>query len=188
MRIGGGNMQKRALVAPKGESTRPSSSRLRACVFNMCQAEIEGAHFLDLCAGSGAMGFEALSRGARHVTFVDNSSRAIMAISKNARSFELKDQISLHHGDALVALKRIQGPFDIVFIDPPYYRKGQSSPPLSHELAMALMSSGRLAPGALIFIEEASIAPVMSPLPSHIRLHSTRTIGPALLTLLIHEA
>lgn len=87
---------------------------MRAALFNICAARIEGAVFLDLCAGSGAVGFEALSHGAAKVTFVDTHPAALRAIRDNAKALGVSGNTSISH------LEKVRGPFDIIFLDPPY--------------------------------------------------------------------
>lgn len=117
MRIIAGIFKGRPLCGPKS-AARPSSERLRGALFNICQ-DVTGLTLLDLFAGSGAVGFEALSRGARHVTFVDNDKDSLAAIRKNAATLHLEDQITILPYSAERALKR-GGQFDLIFIDPPY--------------------------------------------------------------------
>lgn len=87
---------------------------MRAAVFNICAGHIAGADFLDLCAGSGAVGFEALSHGARHATFVDTHPAARHAIRENITALGVGEAASIQH------LDKIEGSFDIIFLDPPY--------------------------------------------------------------------
>jgi len=87
---------------------------VRAAIFNICASYIEGASFLDLCAGSGAVGFEALSHNAAQVTFVDSHPAARRAIKENAATLGVEDKVSITH------FEKIKNPFDIIFLDPPY--------------------------------------------------------------------
>lgn len=124
MRIIAGKYRGRKLKSPPSLQTRPTSDRLRETLFNILAPRIEGARFLDLCAGTGAVGIEALSRGAEHVTFVDQSRKMCALIQANV------DGLKIHEADEVVtaeanefmrrhAKKRAQ-PFDIIFFDPPY--------------------------------------------------------------------
>ncbi|MEI6243088.1 MAG: 16S rRNA (guanine(966)-N(2))-methyltransferase RsmD, partial [Chlamydiota bacterium] len=123
LRIIGGLFKSRQIKAPKTSFVRPTSSSLRESVFNICQNRIEGANFLDLFGGSGAMGLEALSRKAAHVTFVDNSKEAVSVIEENIRALGVQDFTKVFLGDVFTILKRLGKSgtvFDIVYIDPPY--------------------------------------------------------------------
>jgi len=93
---------------------------LRETLFNILAPQIKDSRFLDLCAGSGAVGIEALSRGATHVTFVDQSRRACSAIQVNLDTIGITDEATIIHKDAVSALRHLTGKFDITFFDPPY--------------------------------------------------------------------
>ena len=122
MRIITGRARGTKLVTLEGNNTRPTSERVKEAVFSMIQFDIEGRNVLDLFAGSGQMGLEALSRGALKATFVDNSKNAVTVIKQNVAKthFESESQVVLANADDY--LKRIKGreKFDLVFIDPPY--------------------------------------------------------------------
>ena len=122
MRIITGRARGTKLVTLEGNNTRPTSERVKEAVFSMIQFDIEGRNVLDLFAGSGQMGLEALSRGALKATFVDNSKNAVAVIKQNVAKthFESESQVVLANADDY--LKRIKGreKFDLVFIDPPY--------------------------------------------------------------------
>jgi 16S rRNA (guanine966-N2)-methyltransferase len=100
---------------------RPTADRVRESLFGRL-GDLAGRRVLDLFAGSGALGFEALSRGARHVTFVDRSNAALEVVRANASALGLAEQVALRRGEALAVLRRLAGetPFDLVFLDPPY--------------------------------------------------------------------
>lgn len=123
MRVIAGKFKGRRLKTLEGHSVRPTSDRMRETVFNILAPRIEGARFVDLCAGSGAMGIEALSRGAAHVTFVEASRKAATVISENLRHCGIRQDYAFVARDALVALKhfaRDEQQFDIFYFDPPY--------------------------------------------------------------------
>lgn len=120
MQIIGGEFKKRKLHAPKSVLTRPSKSTLRESLFNICAPYVEDAVFLDLFAGSGAIGFEALSRGAQKAIFVENQKKAIDSIKKNAEMLKVEDRIEIMDQDVYQALKRVSSFCDIIFADPPY--------------------------------------------------------------------
>jgi 16S rRNA (guanine966-N2)-methyltransferase len=110
------------LVTPAGQSTRPTSDRVREATFNalVSLGAVEDASFLDLFAGSGAMGVEALSRGAARATFVDRDERALQAVRTNLEHTRLADRATVVASDALRFLATNRGPFDVAVLDPPY--------------------------------------------------------------------
>src|SRR5229473_7004975 len=125
MRIISGKYRGRKLKSPPSLQTRPTSDRLRETLFNILTSRIEGARFLDLCAGSGAVGIEALSRGAAHVTFVDRSRQMYALIETNLKALDVSDdEIQVVSREALEFLRRRATKeavaFDIIFFDPPY--------------------------------------------------------------------
>jgi len=120
IRIIAGTFQGRKIKAPKSNKTRPTQSSLRESFFNIVQGKIAGSVFLDLFAGSGAMGFEALSRGAKEAVFVDQNPIPISCVRENGKMLEVEDQITVIKRDALSALNILNQEFDLIFIDPPY--------------------------------------------------------------------
>lgn len=161
LRIIGGTLRQRPLKSPKGQQTRPSSSRLRETLFNICQHKIVGATFLDLFAGSGAVGIEALSRGAASATFVDRETQAL--IKQNLKALDLPPQTVVKE------LRMVHQSFDIIFADPPY---------AEGELIEALLETlTLLKPDGWLFIEDAQ------PHCEHARftLEDSRRIGKAYL-------
>lgn len=151
MEIIAGKFKNRKIIAPGGLDTRPTSSRLRGSLFNICQNYIEDARFLDLFAGSGAMGFEALSRGASWVTFVEKDPQASKIIRKNIESFVVSNQTSVLCGDCLHFVQRLpamEAPFDIIYLDPPYEN-------WDHEILTLIDATSILKVGGYLFIEEA---------------------------------
>jgi 16S rRNA (guanine966-N2)-methyltransferase len=123
MRIIAGTYKNRVLTAPKGLLTRPTSERLREALFNICQMYIQDASILDLYAGSGAIGIEALSRGAATATMVDNSRECLHVIKENIERFNLEKQAKVYLGDVFEQIQHLQKlgkQFDIIFADPPY--------------------------------------------------------------------
>ena len=125
MRIIAGKYRGRKLKSPPSLQTRPTSDRLRETLFNILAPRIEGARFLDLCAGTGAVGIEALSRGAQPVTLVDQSREMCALIETNVEALKIEDDgIELVAADAVRflrrSLKQTTRPFDLVFFDPPY--------------------------------------------------------------------
>jgi 16S rRNA (guanine(966)-N(2))-methyltransferase RsmD len=122
MRIIAGRFRSRTLEAPTGLSTRPTSDRLRETVFNVLAPRIEGARFLDLYAGSGAVGMEALSRGAASVEFVERAPAALAVLKKNLARLGLTEGFRIHGAGVGTVLRKMKPgtAFDVVFLDPPY--------------------------------------------------------------------
>jgi 16S rRNA (guanine966-N2)-methyltransferase len=126
MRIVAGEFRGRRLQSPKKRDVRPTSDRVREAVFSMIAARLPGARVLDLFAGTGALGLEALSRGAARAVFVDESGDAIRLIWKNIESCGVKDRVEVLQGPAAVVLRRLAGKgrgadlFHLAFLDPPY--------------------------------------------------------------------
>jgi len=126
MRISSGFLKNRELVTSKKNPVRPTSGKVRSQVFDMCQHWIEGARFLDLCAGTGAMGFEAISRGAKSCTFIEKNNEVAERIRTNIERFGIAKQCSLLSIDALQAISMLskkEETFSFVYIDPPYEHK-----------------------------------------------------------------
>ena len=120
MRIVGGTLGGRVLKAPTGQSTRPTSEKVREAIFNILP-DVTGAHVLDLFAGSGGLGIEALSRGAEHATFVDSGKEALRVLRGNLADLGLEDRATVIAGDAVAVARRAPpAPWRFVFVDPPY--------------------------------------------------------------------
>ena len=120
MRIITGSAKGKRLFTPKGENTRPTSDRVKEGIFSVIQFDIEGRTVLDLFAGSGQMGIEALSRGAGWVVFVDNSRDAVETIKKNLQNLDLGIKSRVLQSDCMSFLSDKGEMFDIAFLDPPY--------------------------------------------------------------------
>jgi 16S rRNA (guanine966-N2)-methyltransferase len=158
MRIVGGKFKGRAIVAPAGRDTRPTSDRAREAVFNvLAHAEwapgLEGRRVLDLFAGSGALGFEAISRGAAFALFVETDAAARGALRDNIEALALFGVTRIHRRDATdlgVKPAGLGEPFDLVFMDPPYH-KG-----LADAALQKLGPGGWITQGALIVLECAA--------------------------------
>ena len=118
MRIIAGEFRSRRLKSLPGDATRPTSDRLRETIFDILQTRIEGAVFVDAYAGTGAVGIEALSRGAAHAWFLERSRPALEAIRENLAALQLERRATVVTG--LVTLTLPRHPADIVFLDPPY--------------------------------------------------------------------
>lgn len=120
IRIVGGSLRGRTIHTPKTHLTRPGTELLRKAVFDICQNDIEGANFLDLFAGSGAFGIEAISRGAIHATFVDKGRAAIACIKKNISILGLEPQTTVFSTAYEYWYKKNTTLFDIAYASPPY--------------------------------------------------------------------
>jgi 16S rRNA (guanine(966)-N(2))-methyltransferase RsmD len=119
MRIIAGEFRSRKLKSLPGDATRPTSGRLRETIFDILQTRIEGSVFVDAYAGTGAVGIEALSRGARHVFFLEKHRGALEAIRENLAALKVERRATVYGGAALLTLARCRTA-DIVFLDPPY--------------------------------------------------------------------
>lgn len=153
MRVIAGTARGRRLEAPKGQTTRPTPDRVREALFSILQAEVPEAQVLDLFAGTGALGLEALSRGARAVVFVDADRRAAELVRRNLASlgFTAAEVLQLPAPRALELLARRGVRFDIAFLDPPYAEAQLLSDSLARLAAARL-----LCPGAVVVCEHAS--------------------------------
>ncbi|NLM60586.1 MAG: 16S rRNA (guanine(966)-N(2))-methyltransferase RsmD [Clostridiales bacterium] len=120
MRIITGSQRGRKLVTLEGLHTRPTSEKVKEALFSIIQFEIEGRRVLDLFAGSGQLGLEALSRGARECVFVDNDRNAMRIIRENAEKCGFTDKSRFYQNDYTTVLKRSDEKYDIILIDPPY--------------------------------------------------------------------
>ena len=123
MRISGGDLRGRPLQSVKGKVIRPTSDLLRQAIFNVLGPGVRNARVLDLCAGTGAIGLEALSRGAAEATFVENDRRAVETLRSNLMRLDLTARAQVVASDVLLALRRLGARgdrFDYIFLDPPY--------------------------------------------------------------------
>ena len=121
MRVIAGRFKGRRLKAPTWEGLRPTSDKLRETLFNIVAPRVEGARVLDGYAGTGAIGIEALSRGAAHVTFVEREPRAIALIEANLAGCGVTDGYTIRRADVVTALAQLEaGAFDLIVLDPPY--------------------------------------------------------------------
>lgn len=160
MRIVGGKFKGHGLAAPAGQSTRPTTDRVRESIFNILAHGIAGfsiddARVLDLFAGTGAMGLEAVSRGARFCQFVEDSAEARGIIRRNADALGIIGLVKIWRRDAtLLGPCAPQPPFDIVFADPPYGRQ------LGEKALVSVVDGGWLKPGGVAVLEEAQKAEV----------------------------
>jgi 16S rRNA (guanine966-N2)-methyltransferase len=177
MRLSGGQRSGHRVVAPKGTRTRPTSSKVREALFAMLGKRIEGARVLDLFAGSGALGFEAMSRGAGSVVFIDNDANAVMSIRRNAvRLLDDPNRWRIMPMHASRALRMLRGTFDVVLADPPYTRGA------TEELTL-MMQRGLLAERGIVVWEHPSAAGVQ--LPASMRVVKEAKYGNTALTFAV---
>jgi 16S rRNA (guanine966-N2)-methyltransferase len=167
LRIVGGTLRGSRLDVPMAPGLRPTPDRVRETLFNWLAPVIDGARCLDLYAGTGALGIEALSRGAAQVDFVDTDNRLVALLRANLA--RLRQTAAVHRGDALQFLAATDARYDIVFLDPPF------SGGLWAAAASALEARDRLQPGALIYIE--SPAEEIPLLPANWVLHREGRAG-----------
>ena len=162
MRIVGGRLRGRVLSAPASRAIRPTSERLRESIFDILEhrfpGQIEGARVVDLFAGTGALGIEALSRGARFALFVDNGAEARALLRANVEALALGGVTRVWRADAAkLGAAPAGGPFALAFLDPPY---GQD---LAGPALGSLVEGGWLEPGALCVVEEDAKADIAAP-------------------------
>lgn len=179
MRVIAGSLGGRRLKAPRGRVTRPTSDRVKEALFAML-GSLDGASVLDLYAGSGALGIEALSRGARHCVFVERDARVVKVLKENLQSLDLGSEVAEVRGmDAFLALRSARGlkeTYDLLFIDPPY---AQAHGP-SSEFSAAI--SPLLGPGARIVVE----CDRRMPLELELEVERTRRYGDTSITIHRH--
>ena len=170
MRIVGGSRKGARIFAPKGASTRPTSDRVREAIFAIL-GSVEGAHVLDLFAGSGALGLEALSRGAASATFVESDPIAVKTIERNLEKLGLEGRIV--RSDVARYIARTNERYDVVFVDPPYEMVESLRMPLAEHLPRVLAEGG-----SVVYETAAGVEPEL-PLP----VRSTRRHGSTQLTV-----
>ncbi len=180
MRIVAGKHRGRRLEAPKGRNLRPTADRVRESIFDILSARtpnpIEGARVLDVFAGTGAMGLEALSRGAAIAAFMDTDAKSLELIERNAETLDERQQIALIRGEAAQP-GTPPHTFDLVFLDPPYGRD------LGGPALAALSSTGWFAPGAVVVVEIESKGALE--VPQGFTIDLERTYGAAKVIILV---
>ncbi len=152
VRIIGGSLRGRRLRFPDAAGLRPTADRVRETLFNWLQPNLPGARCLDLFAGSGALGFEAASRGAAEVLMIECQPKVVVRLRENLAALALP-QVQILQQDALAWLAQGQGRFDLVFLDPPF------ADGLQIQVLAQLAGSPLLAPQGLIYVEEDSLTP-----------------------------
>jgi 16S rRNA (guanine966-N2)-methyltransferase len=180
MRITGGEFRGRKICAPKGRGTRPTLEVVRKAIFDIIGGKVEQAHCLDLFCGSGALGLEAISRGALDVVFCDISRVAIEAVRSNIARLDIKgSRYTLMHMEATKALSLLQKEgkqFDICFVDPPFFQA------LYDESLVLLGNLGLLKNGAVVVVE-ASKKVALSDCNNRLCLVKTRRYGDTTITI-----
>jgi 16S rRNA (guanine966-N2)-methyltransferase len=141
VRVVAGEFRGRRLAAPRGVRTRPTADRVREALFSML-GDVSGARVLDLYAGSGALGIEALSRGAESAVFVERDPRSVATIERNLESLGLEQEVVRQ--DAVRFLARTEGMFDLVFCDPPYDSASRLAGPLTEHLPDVTSEDARI--------------------------------------------
>lgn len=177
MRIIAGDWRGRKLVAPKGDATRPTADRTRETLFNMLSSRLgslEGLSVLDLFAGSGALGIEALSRGAAHCLFVEQEPDAVKAIKANISSLDARTRTTVQQG-SVMSLGPAKAAHDLIFLDPPYYT-GAANVALDRMTRL-----GWIGPATWIAVETAKNEDVEV---KRLELEAERRVGKAKITLL----
>ena len=155
MRVIAGTLRRRTLEAPAGLDTRPTSDRLRETLFNVLAPRIEGARFLDLYAGSGAVGIEAASRGAANVVMTERAEPALKVLRTNLEKLGLRSSVRVEAVSVGAFLRRVRPQrspmrFDVVFLDPPYEAAEE------YKIALGLLggaATGLLSEGAVVIAE-----------------------------------
>ena len=150
MRVIAGSARRLHLKTLEGTDTRPTQDIIKETLFNVIQNEIPGSRFLDLFAGSGSIGIEALSRGAREAVFIENNKRAIAVINQNLEFTHLAERAKVITADAMIGMQQLTrgGRFDIIYMDPPY-SAGLEEATLRH------LASSKIADESTLVIVEA---------------------------------
>jgi 16S rRNA (guanine(966)-N(2))-methyltransferase RsmD len=157
MRVIAGAFRSRQLSAPRGMQTRPTSDRLRETLFNILAPRLDGCRFVDLYAGTGAVGIEAISRGAEHVWFAENAEPALAALRQNLAALKISRGFTLEDrgvGAMLQRLGKLPQPVDLVFLDPPYEAEDEYAGTLN--FFGSVRGRALLVPDALVVAEHSS--------------------------------
>lgn len=181
MRVIAGTAKGRTLVVPHGGGTRSATDRIRETLFAILEPTLAGARVLDLFAGAGTLGIEALSRGAAHATFVERSSQALVALRKNLEATGFDGQSDIVPANVLVYLEhRLATPYDLVFCDPPF-----ADVAILEAVLVRLPQSGALTPDGL------AVARVLKKhrpvLPEGVRVSRTKELGEEALLFLRYD-
>jgi 16S rRNA (guanine966-N2)-methyltransferase len=176
LRVIAGELRGRRLATAPGRVTRPTSDRVRESLFGLLGSSTEGARVLDLFAGSGALGIEALSRGAAHAVFVERSAPALRALRANVVALDLSRRCTVRAEEALAAMERDAGWFDLVLADPPYAE--------GLEARIVESAARRLAPGGILALEHSARTPA-PPAAEGLAVWKSRRYGDTMLTLYV---
>lgn len=156
LRIIAGEFRGRLISGPgRGDKTRPTLERVRESLFDILAYRLKGVRVLDLCAGTGALGLEAISRGARTATFLEAESRNVAIIRENIASLNVGIKCSVVQAELPFAVGRLKGQFDMVFFDPPY------DSPWVERVVKRLGEKSLLAPNAIVIVERDRRAGVL---------------------------
>ncbi len=149
MRVISGTKKRMQLHTIAGLNTRPTQDRIKETLFNMIQNDLYQAQFLDVYAGSGQMGIEALSRGAAMAYFIDNNKLAVECIKRNVHHTDFEEESRILMGDAIFEIRKLEGSvqFDIIFIDPPYHAGFEK------DVLAAILQSDLLAEDGYVIVE-----------------------------------
>jgi len=181
MRIVAGEWRGRKLIAPRGDATRPTADRTRETLFNMLASRLgsfDGLRVADLFAGSGALGLEALSRGAAHCLFVEQDKPAVDAIKANVLALDARERGAVQHG-SVMSLGSAKEPYDLILLDPPY-RTGAAAVALDR-----LLRLGWIGPATWVAVETSDKESVEV---KGLQIAADRKVGKARITLLTSAA
>ena len=178
-RITGGDLRGRLISAPRARGLRPTPERARAALFSMLgDAAARGRRVADLYAGTGALGIEALSRGAAWVDFVEANARLCAALRARLADWSLDDRAKVHRGRTLKVIETLAGGYDLILADPPY-DSGEAA-----RLLDRLRSPGLLANGGVAVLEHRAGAEIIPPDGGGLTLKTTKTYGDTAITAL----
>lgn len=176
LRVIAGEHRGRKLATPPGRATRPTGDRVRESLFNLLGPAVDGARVLDLFAGSGALGIEALSRGAAHAVFVERNRDALRALRANVAALRLEGRCTILPGDAWDDSGAAAGPFDLILADPPWGDEVEER--------VVAAAARRLSPGGMLVLEHPARRPSPEP-PFGLPVLKARRYGDTALTLYV---
>lgn len=180
VRLIGGRWRGRKIRFPDSEGLRPTPSRVRETLFNWLMHDVRDARVLDLFAGSGALAFEALSRGAREAVLVDRSPAVCAQLSRELAGLAGAEARIVRQDALACVTQRADAPFDLVFLDPPFHRG------LLADTCAALEANGYLRDGSLVYVESET-APDAAAVPANWRLHRRQEAGQVCYSLFVRE-